>query len=119
MEAVKEITVWDSAQAPNHTYLLDGTSLVAYVRQGDSKPYYFKTPIKGFDRRGRKFEPADIQIFDLDQPSPAQSDTDTIIEVKGSKSGVVYRVNTQEHTCTCPGYTFRGDCKHVKELADA
>jgi uncharacterized Zn finger protein len=28
-------------------------------------------------------------------------------------------VDTLEGTCTCPGYTFRGACKHVKELVTA
>jgi uncharacterized Zn finger protein len=40
-----------------------------------------------------------------------------VVEVAGSKPGVVYLVNTVTNTCTCPGYTFRGACKHTKELA--
>jgi hypothetical protein len=35
--------------------------------------------------------------------------------VKGSK-GQTYEV-TGNQKCTCPGFTFRGDCKHVKEMA--
>jgi len=38
-----------------------------------------------------------------------------VIEVKGSK-GETYTVDPEAQTCTCPGYTFRGTCKHVKEL---
>ena len=55
MLALKEITDWGNKTAPNHTYLLDGTNLVAYIKQGDAKPFYFKSPIKGFDKRARKF----------------------------------------------------------------
>jgi uncharacterized Zn finger protein len=36
-------------------------------------------------------------------------------EVKGSK-GQTYIINLDENTCTCSGYTFRGACKHIKEL---
>jgi len=34
---------------------------------------------------------------------------------KGSK-GNSYFVNVEEKTCTCPGFTFRGNCKHVEAL---
>jgi len=44
----------------------------------------------------------------------AQKDAD-VIEIEGSK-GAKYYVNKGEKTCTCPGYTYRGTCKHVKEL---
>lgn len=53
MEAYKEVT---GGQFPAHTYLLDGTNLVAYIKVGEQRPFYFKNPIKGFDKRGRKFE---------------------------------------------------------------
>ena len=36
--------------------------------------------------------------------------------VKGS-NGKVYEVTS--HSCTCPGFTFRGTCKHVTEKATA
>ena len=53
MDAYKEVT---GGQFPAHTYLLDGNNLVAYIKVGEQKAFYFKNPIKGFDRRGRKFE---------------------------------------------------------------
>ena len=53
MDAYKEVT---GGQFPAHTYLLDGTNLVAYIKVGEQKAFYFKNPIKGFDKRGRKFE---------------------------------------------------------------
>lgn len=108
MIAVKETTDWGNAKAPNHTYLLDSNNLVAYIKQGDTKPFYFKNPIKGFDKRGRKFvevKPNPFKVVD----TPTES---FIIKVQGSK-GETYSVNTQEHTCSCPGFTYRGTCKHV------
>ena len=47
MRAYKEITDWTT---PNHTYLLDGTNLIAYIKEGEIEPFYFKNPIKGFDK---------------------------------------------------------------------
>jgi hypothetical protein len=50
MEALRETT---GGQFPPHTYLLNGTTLVAYIKAGEAQPFYFKAPIKGFDKRGR------------------------------------------------------------------
>lgn len=111
MIAVKETTDWGSATAPNHTYLLDGTNLVAYIKQGDTQPFYFKNPIKGFDKRGRKFETLKKNPFKA-VDTPAES---FIIKVQGSK-GETYSVNTQEHTCSCQGFIYRGKCKHVDAI---
>ena len=104
MEAIKETTVWKEGNVPNHTYLLDGTNLVAYIKQGEKTPFYFSQPIKNFDRRGRKFVKADIKLFNAPKSS--------LREVAGSK-GATYYVDDEAKTCTCPGFTFRGTCKHI------
>jgi len=108
MEAVREVTDWDT---PNHTYLLDGTTLIAYIKQGDTEPFYFKKGIKNFDKRGRKFVPADASLFD----SHVNTVENALQMIQGSK-GAVYYVDPVEKTCTCPGYTFRGKCKHTEGL---
>jgi hypothetical protein len=111
MEAIKETTVWKDGSTSNHTYLLDGTNLVAYIKKGDTTPFYFKSPIKGFSKSGRKFETLKKNPFKVVDTvvNPA------IIKVQGSK-GQTYTVNTDERSCSCPGYTFRGACKHISEL---
>ena len=100
MEALRETT---GGQFPAHTYLLDGTNLVAYVKVNETEPFYFKNPIKGFDRRGRQFEPGNNNLFTIKKESNERT-------VKGSK-GQTYTVT--ETSCTCPGFTFRGSCKHL------
>jgi hypothetical protein len=115
MQAYKEITVWaDGATQINHTYFLDGDKAVAYIRYGTTEPFWFKTPIK-IDKRGRKFAQVDSipfhSSFNVFTPN-------NIKEVEGSK-GAKYIVNLDDNTCTCPGYTYRGTCKHVKELEPA
>jgi hypothetical protein len=109
MEALLETTVWPGSESPNHTYLLDGTNLVAYIKKGESTPFYFKNPIKNFDKRGRKFTTV--------KPNPFTKvkEKSTIIKVTGSK-GSVYSLDTEDKTCTCPGFTYRGSCKHIAEL---
>lgn len=110
MEAVRETT---GGQFPAHTYLLDGTKLVAYVKVNTTEPFWFRNPIKGFDRRGRKFVTVDAAMFAV----PDTVADHVLIEVQGSK-GAVYWVDPEAKTCTCPGFTFRGACKHMAVLVD-
>ena len=102
MEAVIETT---GGQFHAHTYLLDGNTLVAYVKVNETEPFYFKSPIKGFDKRGRKFQPGNINLFTTKKESNGRT-------VIGS-SGQTYTVTAE--SCTCPGYTYRGTCKHMAE----
>lgn len=105
MEALRETT---GGLFPAHTYLLDGTTLVAYIKKGERDPFYFKNGIKNFDKRGRKFE--------VVKPNPFRAKAaSSLIEFKGSK-GNSYWVDPEAKTCTCPGFTFRGACKHVAEI---
>jgi hypothetical protein len=102
MEALQETT--GGAFHP-HIYLLDGNNLVAYIKSGETAPFYFKNPIKGFDKRGRKFATV--------TPNPFKVKTQSnLIKVKGS-NGNEYTVDPESKSCNCPGYTFRGSCKHV------
>jgi hypothetical protein len=105
MQAIKETT---GGLFPAHTYLLDGTTLVAYIKVGDTKPFYFKNGIKGFSKSGRKFEELKTSPFKVDVT------ISSVTKVQGSK-GNVYEVDKEAGTCTCPGYTYRGKCKHVEQ----
>ena len=100
MEAVVETT---GGAFHAHTYLLDGNNLVAYVKKGETQPFYFKNPIKGFDKRGRKFAPGNKDLF---TEKKAQNGRTVI-----GSSGQTYTVT--EDSCTCPGFTYRGTCKHM------
>jgi hypothetical protein len=102
MEAIQEID--------GHTYLLDGSKLLAYIRQGETIADYFDQPLR-FDRRRRNFQRVSTDLF----KKPIQ---DTRITVQGSR-GNIYYVDAQAQTCTCPGYTFQGNCKHIKTLTEA
>jgi hypothetical protein len=111
MEAVREVTVWTGIDyaAPNHDYLLDGDRVIAYRPWGTAEIRVLSGRIK-IDRRGRKFLPLTPNPFST--PKAART---TTVEVLGSK-GQTYLVDTEAQTCTCQGFTFRGTCKHIKEL---
>ena len=102
MEAIREITSWGY----NHTYLVQGNRVLAYVPQGTNTPHYFQHPLR-FDRRGRRFEPVTPDLFGTARASSH------VVEVQGSK-GQTYYVNRQDRICTCPGFRFRGHCRHVE-----
>jgi hypothetical protein len=110
-QAYREITEWaDGNVTVNHTYLLEGDRMTAYIPSQTSVPFYFKNPI-AISRSRRKFELVEPNPFD----SVVVEHTSNVREIEGSK-GTVYHVNVADRTCTCPGYTYRGTCKHVKDL---
>ena len=114
-QAFRETTVW-TEKTPNHTYLLEGDNMLAYIPYGKTEATWFKKPIR-IDRRGRKFEKLEENPFEavaIPQVVVEQRDVD-VVEISGSK-GAKYYLNRIQKTCTCPGYTYRGTCKHVKEL---
>ena len=115
MKWFAEVTEWKDL-APNHVYLMDDSKsqMYAYVPRGATKPTVFRAPIR-IDVRGRKFKINPVQFkTEIRPPAPEGR----VWEVKGSK-GDIYKVTEVrgEYSCTCSGFKFRGDCKHIKGLA--
>jgi hypothetical protein len=110
MKFFKETTNW---AVPNHVYLLstDKSKMYGYIRRGTDVAETFKKPYR-FDVRGRSFvEVKELGEIDLDE---VKTETWTFT---GSKNNtyVVQKMDGMLQ-CTCPGYVFRGNCKHVKEV---
>jgi hypothetical protein len=115
MKWYSETTAYTDSM-PNGTYLLNDskTKLYAYVSPGSGTPKQFKNPIK-IDIRGRKFVESSTQYKIV---TKEQEPEGRVWEVAGSK-GDIYRVTEANGllSCTCSGFRFRGDCKHVKSIA--
>lgn len=114
MKVLLETTDWADGY-PNHVYFLNDSKskMYAYVRAGTKVPFRFKKPI-GIDLRGRKFvEVPNKWKFTVEDEKPLGK----VYEVKGSK-GDIYQVteNSGQLTCTCSGFRFRGQCKHVDSI---
>ena len=112
MKIVVETTEW-SVPTPNHVYVLNDsmTKMTAYVPAGSKILKKFSKPM-GFDTRGRTF--AELEDGEPDRPDP-----DTW-QVPGS-GGKTYTVSRElggglNYHCTCPGFTYRGSCKHTAEF---
>jgi len=117
MKAYKEITEWNSDFAvPNHVYFLNDSrdKMYGYVRSEDGVVQVFKKPYR-FHVRGRKFtEVKNTWNVTIDETKPVVGRN---WEVKGSK-GDVYTVteNRGSWSCTCSGFKFRNQCRHVLEI---
>jgi len=96
-----EQTTWADGTGRNGTYLLsnDRTKMYAFAPYGSSDLKFFKFPIK-IEVKGRKF-----LVLDRSEDEPDEG-----VRVEGS-NGAVYYVH--QGRCTCPGYKFRGECKHL------
>tara|TARA_Y100000385_G_C12772355_1_gene499881 strand:- start:20 stop:349 length:330 start_codon:yes stop_codon:yes gene_type:complete len=106
IEILQEVTDWGKYKVNNGIYHINGAgSLVAYQPNADAELQVLKSPSKQFSKSRRKF----TKIGERAEEVPSH-----VIEATGSK-GNIYFVDTEKRTCTCPGFTFRGDCKHVKE----
>jgi len=107
MKALRETTVYKDFVTPDHVYYVESNKLYAYKPKG--KPIHVcKTPLM-FDQRGRQF----VELkndFKLADPGVR------VKKVVGSR-GNTYELDLDAKTCSCPGFTFRGNCKHVLELA--
>ena len=114
MKWFAETTVWRD-ETPNGVYLLNDSKSKMYAFQpfGTGAIKVFKNPIR-IDVRGRKFQVNEVQFkTELKEPEPEGR----VIKVQGSK-GDIYRVTelNGNWSCSCSGFKFRGDCKHVKSV---
>ena len=113
MKFYEETTKWET-RTPNHTYLLsdDKSKAFAYVRAGTESVFKFKRPIK-LDLRGRTFK-AVPNTFGY--KIEAEKVEGRVWTVKGSK-GDEYKITERSGnlSCTCSGFRFRGDCRHIKD----
>jgi hypothetical protein len=114
MKIIEEITEWDTEYAvPNHVYFVNDSrdKMFAYVAVGSLKVQEFKKPIK-FSVSRRRFQEV-ANTWDYQEPEVAKPAGRTWT-VAGSK-GAEYTVTELDgaKTCNCPGFRFRGACKHA------
>ena len=108
IEILQETTDWGKYKVNNGIYPVNSAGkLVAYQPNADAPVQTLNVPSTQFSKARRKFKK--IGSY------PEVHNDPHVVLVTGSK-GNQYSVDTDKGTCSCPGYTYRGNCKHVKEL---
>lgn len=114
MQILKEITEWDiDYPIINKIYLLDlKDNIIAYTNS-DNTIIQLQNPIK-LDKRRRKF----IKVNHTGLSKLIKKDNNNrIFKVNsGDKEYIVSLDNDNRLSCTCTGFTFRGNCKHIKAV---
>jgi len=116
LEILKETTVWSDGSNANHTYLLDGSKIVAYAKCSDNSVQVLRTQIK-IDKRYRTFiKTKHPGLEKLIKSSPTESNT-RVFKVKSKEKEYFVELSDYNYTCTCTGFNFRGKCKHIDAVA--
>ena len=116
LEILKETTVWSDGSNANHTYLLDGSKIIAYAKYSDNSVQVLRTQIK-IDKRYRTFIKA--KHFGLENIIKSSSTKSNIrvFKVKSKEKEYFVELSDYNYTCTCTGFNFRGKCKHIDAVA--
>ena len=105
MKLVMETTVFSDSKMPNHSYMLNDAGIaIGYRKFSAGEVVRFRTPLR-LDIRGRTFKLVD----DLGSDAVSSSN---IVEVAGSGTNV-YSVDLDRKQCSCTGFKYRGECKHI------
>jgi len=116
LEILKETTVWSDGSNANHTYLLDGSKIVAYAKCSDNSVQVLRTQIK-IDKRYRTFiKTKHFGLQNLIKSTPTKSNT-RVFKVKSKEKEYFVELSDYNYTCTCTGFNFRGKCKHIDAVA--
>ena len=126
ISAYKEVTEWDNSEfvVPNHVYLFDGKSnILAYAKASNDDLVILHKPLP-IDTRRRKFIKVKHKALDeygatvvIDVPNLENTPHWSV----KSDSGKTYTVTLEsgKYQCNCVGYTYRGACKHSKQIKEA
>lgn len=110
---LQEVSEWDADYKCNHTYLLNGDKVVAYIKQGDTEVIVLNHQIR-IEKRYRKF--IEVQNQDLSILIPNETPKNIrVFNVQSKDKVYTVELNSvkNKYTCSCTGFTFRGKCKHI------
>ena len=104
LEILKEVTDWGEENIPNSTYYVDASGSLVAHETASGKFKVLNKPIRSFSKSRRKFE-----LLGHCDNNFKPIEVKTVVGSKGNKYTII------DGKCSCPGFTFRGTCKHTKE----
>lgn len=106
---ILEFNIYEGEQVPNPKWVLPGTICLA---TGDPN-----WPIRILD--ADSIVSVDANAVDTDSKTMSVANN-RVFQIAGSK-GASYTVTitSKDRTCTCPGFSFRGACKHINNVLEA
>lgn len=118
MKAFLELTDWEGIGFNcNHVYWMDDAKdkAYAYARWGNPDDTKTFTKPMNIDIRGRRFVEVRHDIYNFKDPTKMPAGRTWTVQ--GSR-GDQYTVTEEagKFTCTCSGFRFRGDCRHINEI---
>lgn len=96
IEILQETTDWGNQPVANGIYHVNGAGQL--VQHNDK---VFMNPIKQFSKARRTFKKIG------ERPEAISNRAKIVIGSKGQEYII------EDDKCTCPGFKFRGECKHV------
>ena len=99
IEILQETTDWGDQQVANGIYHVN---MQGHLVQHNDK--VFNVPLKQFSKARRQFK----KIGERVDPLTRAPDVKIVLGSKGQE----YMVSAGK--CTCPGFKFRGQCKHAE-----
>jgi hypothetical protein len=116
LEILKETTIWNDGSKTNHTYLLEGSKIVAYAKFG-GEVQVLKTQIR-IDKRYRTFvKTKHLGLEKFITITPNKSNTRVFKVVSKTKEYFV-ELSDYNYSCTCTGFNFHGKCKHITAVTE-
>ena len=102
IEILQETTDWGKYKVNNGVYHVNSSGkLVAFQANIDAPVQELNVPSTQFSKARRKFK----KIGERPEELAAG-----VITVEGSNGKIYY---IEDGKCSCPGFTFRGNCKHT------
>lgn len=110
---LQEVSEWDADYKCNHTYLLNGDKVVAYIKQGGTEVIVLNHQIR-IEKRYRKFIEVQNQALSILIPNETPKNI-RVFNVQSKDKVYTVELNSakNKYTCSCTGFTFRGKCKHI------
>ena len=118
LEILKETTVWADSSNANHTYLLEGSKIIAYAKSSDNSVQVLRTQIK-IDKRYRTFVKTKHSGLEKFIKKTIPKPNTSVFKVTSGEKEYFVELSDYNYTCTCTGYNFRGKCKHITAVVES